>query len=91
MELTDEQDPPIPPVTPEDLLLIIERICGDDFCEQLDLTTFREGTLIHTARAKLGMIYELTHSANTDHACHAEHANWRAEAARLAKELEMKP
>lgn len=78
----------VPPVSPQELLLaVIERIVGDDFCEDLDCrVAFQPETLTDTektAMAKLGLIYRIAHSNVTHHSCYRVHDDWRKAAEKL--------
>lgn len=64
-------------------LQAIEKITGDDFCEELDMLiafhpeelTSREKTMAD----KLSKIYRLAHSHDTEASCYDIHAAWRLE------------
>ena len=70
------------PVTPQDLLQLIESIVGDDFCEDLDCRAAFHGEKLSatekTAHGKLSMIYRIVHSHITEHTCYSVHDDWRA-------------
>ncbi len=82
-------------LTDQPILELIERIVGDDFCEDLDCrVAFQGETLTSTekmAASKLALIYRITHSHIPTHSCHNEHDDWRKEAAALmAREAKAK-
>jgi hypothetical protein len=72
-------------VNDRELIETIERICGDDFCEDMEMrfAADENGDLpgdLKTAIEKLSLIYRMTHSAGRDHTCFRVHEDWRKEA-----------
>jgi len=68
------------------VLSMIDRITGDDFCEELDLhSQLGDGLTgeLKTAHEKLSAIYRAAHSAVAPNTCHHVHDDWRKEADRL--------
>lgn len=66
-------------VTDQEALSAIERICGDDFCEYLDMRDMDETTNadLRTAHRKLSAVYRIAHSLVTGHVCFEVHSDWR--------------
>jgi len=73
-------------MTDQQALEVIERICGDDFCEEMEMRGLPDSEL-KTAVDKLTMIYKISHSLVRSKVCHHVHDDWRQEAERMAKEL----
>lgn len=69
--------------TPEvKCLNAIEKISGDDFCEQVDWDMFKNRLKTEKEKImanKLLKIYRLSHSHIKTHFCYHVHKNWRAE------------
>lgn len=63
------------------VLLAIEEMAGDDFCEDLAMCNASRKLRgrIATAHEKLSRIYRLAHAFNPQHTCHHVHENWREE------------
>ena len=69
---------------------LISRICGDNFCEELDMRNAHRklsGDLA-IAHEKLGKVYRIAHALVTSHCCYPVHEVWRKEAERLLVEME---
>lgn len=72
----------------EELLELIERIVGDDFCEDLscrvNFDNFRNNAenikMLVKAHNKLSDIYTFVHSHNKKTVCNHSHQTWRNEA-----------
>ena len=80
-------------MTDQQALETIERICGDDFCEDLsmknltnDLTSDSD---LKTAADKLSAIYRIAHSLVQSHTCFRVHDDWREEAERMHAAMDM--
>lgn len=69
-------------ITDQQALDAIQRICGDDFCEDLDLRTI-DGPLLGDlgiAHEKLSAVYRIAHSLVKSNICHGVHGGWRDDA-----------
>ena len=66
--------------TDQDALDLINRICGDDFCEDVDM---RYATMAPTdpdlkiALEKLSAVYRIAHSMVRSKVCYHVHEDWR--------------
>lgn len=65
-----------------DALDAIERIVGDDFCEDLEMRACLPDQPelpadLRTAQEKLGIVYQIAHSESPRHSCHHVHTEWR--------------
>ncbi len=72
----------------QELLLIIERIAGDDFFADLEFRMAakpsKESDDMHIVAEKVSLIYRLAHSAVKKHSCYHVHEDWRKLAEREA-------
>ena len=61
------------------VLWAIEQLCGDDFCEILDMRAASEPLTgdLKIAHEKLSAIYKLSHSHVRSHSCHHAREDWR--------------
>ena len=68
------------------VLWAIEQLCGDDFCEILEMRDASEPLTgdLKIAHEKLSAIYKLSHSHvrshschHASHSCHHAHEDWR--------------
>lgn len=75
-------------ITDQQALSTIERLCGDDFCEVLDMRSNELTGDLKTAHEKLSAIYRIAHSLVASHICFENHDDWRKEAEETAKALE---
>jgi hypothetical protein len=69
-----------------DALDAIERIAGDDFCEELEMSHFLTRKFRGEKRVmfeKLAAIYRLAHGASPSHSCYNAHDSWRKELSEL--------
>jgi hypothetical protein len=72
-------------LTNEQVIELIDYLSGDEFCEELALTTFsdyspspeRMKKLLDAASDKLSTIYQIAHSHNTQPSCYSVHNSWR--------------
>jgi hypothetical protein len=59
----------------------IDRLAGDDFCENLDMrAAFDKPPLspdLMLAQQKLSTIYQIAHSESPNHSCYGVHDSWR--------------
>lgn len=78
----------VPSTEPDQLALTaIERICGDDFCEDQCMRNIdREDGDLKTAIDKLTTVYILCHSHVKSHSCYHAHDSWRARVAEILAE-----
>lgn len=71
-------------MTDQQVLETIERIAGDDFCEEISMRGLRpddpRSDDLKTAANKLSAIYRIAHSAVRSHTCFQVHESWRQEA-----------
>ena len=69
-------------VTDQQALHLINRITGDEFCEDLDLTDFSTPLTgdLKIAHEKLSLIYRIAHSMDQSGTCYRNHESWREEA-----------
>ena len=77
-------------MTDQQALELISRICGDNFCEDLDIRNAHRklhGELA-VAHEKLGKVYRIAHALVTSHCCYSVHDDWRKEAERMVVEME---
>ena len=71
-------------------LELISQICGDDFCEELDMRNAHRklrGDLA-TAHEKLGKVYRIAHALVTSKVCYHVHDDWRKESERMVEAME---
>ncbi len=78
-------------LTNEQVLELVERIVGDEFCEDLDMMVsfgprrrLRETRrILREAGKKLVTIYRIVHGHRPEHRCHGVHDAWRREAVEM--------
>lgn len=72
-----------PQISPLMALQAIERIVGDDFCEDINcLLAFHPERVSDREKVsieKLAAIYRIAHSNDPSHSCHHVHRGWRGE------------
>lgn len=68
-------------ITDQEGLALIDRISGDDFCEDLACDAeFRPGGLTERekiAQEKLSEIYRIAHGLDRSNTCYSAHSAWR--------------
>ena len=68
-------------MTHTEALKVIEWLCCDDFCEDLEMQMVEmPDSPLKTAGEKLTRIYRIAHGLNTQHKCYSVHEDWRKEA-----------
>ncbi len=67
-------------MTDQQALEVIERICGDDFCEDMSMQDLDRQPDLKTAIGKLSRIYRISHALGQSHSCFLSHQDWRDEA-----------
>ena len=78
-------------MTDQQALELISRICGDNFCEELDMRNSLHRKLrgdLAVAHEKLGKVYRIAHALVTSHCCYPVHDDWRKEAEKMVVEME---
>lgn len=82
-------------ITDQQALEVISHICGDGFCEDLDMradaTPDEEWALspdLKLAQEKLSKIYCIAHSMVVSNSCYRMHDDWRKEAEAAVAEME---
>lgn len=76
-------------ISREDILMLIERIVGDDFCQDLDAIAGLHPEELSerekVCQEKLGALYRIAHSNRKEATCHSVHDIWRTEAKALLR------
>lgn len=80
-------------ITDQQALEVIERICGDDFCEDMDIQAAllvpppEWSPELRIAMEKLWTIWRIAHSIVKSHSCFGVHQDWREEAGTMYRAI----